>query len=203
MLGEPLKWRFRLCNPTAAARWQWRNFPPLWGTFFSFQPLRGPRKKTLLSSFTQAGTHQSRLSGGRVTVCVCVCGDLCLWWVFSWLFGQVSYHVSAHTHKVFIVRALAADRFLRRTYLLTGVVALWILQVVINFHTNMKIHTLAKHTVTRVLVLNGTEVALWSLLIIYLCRMLPKRVLIWPFLHAHIYKGYKCDIFMILLVLYC
>lgn len=55
------------------------------------------------------------------------------------------------------------------------VVALWILQVVINFHTNMKIHTLAKHTVTRVLVLNGTEVALWSLLIIYLCRMLPKK----------------------------
>lgn len=109
VLGEPPpRRRYRLWNPAAAARWQWRNFPPSWGTFFSYQAARGPGKKTLLSGFTQAHTHKKHLSRGEsYSVClhVCVSGGFCC---LHWLLGQVSCHVAAHAHKVFIVKAPAA-----------------------------------------------------------------------------------------------
>ena len=69
-----------LCSP----RWQWRNFPPSWGTFFSYQAPRGPGKKTLLSS---SYTLNSLAWGGGVTVCVCVCVCQC---VCSLLSAQVA-----------------------------------------------------------------------------------------------------------------
>lgn len=73
MFGEPLKLRCRLWNPASASRWQWRNFPSSWGTFFSFQAPRGPGKKTLLSS----SYTPKCFSGGKVTVCVYI--YICMW----------------------------------------------------------------------------------------------------------------------------
>lgn len=79
--GEPRRPRHRLWNPSAAARWHWRNFPPLWGTFFSYQAPRGPRKKTLSSSLdTHTKALQRRVLQYSVYfhMHVCMCGICCL-----------------------------------------------------------------------------------------------------------------------------
>lgn len=101
-LGEPLRRRYRLWNPSVAARWQWRNFPPLWGTFFSYQAPRGPRKKTLSSS-----SYTPKRFSGRWGELQCVSLYACMWGIrhLHWSLRQVSCHVSAHAREVFIVES--------------------------------------------------------------------------------------------------